>query len=78
MSSGSTLPPRPVGMSMNSGLRLQKGPSNADAVRAARMKKYEPFHGTGQSVNGSTANTKVEPSSASNTSKVDSLNVFVV
>ncbi|KAH9121370.1 hypothetical protein LEN26_010702 [Aphanomyces euteiches] len=41
------------------GLRLKKagGETDADAMRAARLRKYEAFHGTGVSLTGRTSST---------------------
>ncbi|KUF86020.1 hypothetical protein AM588_10001089 [Phytophthora nicotianae] len=52
-------PPRLGGTGFGSGLRLkksgEKSSTDADALRAARLRKYEAFHGTGHSLSGKTS-----------------------
>ncbi|CAH0474853.1 unnamed protein product [Peronospora belbahrii] len=52
-------PVRCGGAGFGTGLRLnktgEKSSTDAAALRAARLRKYEAFHGTGQSLNGKTS-----------------------
>ncbi|RLN20130.1 hypothetical protein BBJ28_00011500 [Nothophytophthora sp. Chile5] len=52
-------PPRLGGAGFGSGLRLkksgEKSATDAAALRAARLRKYEAFHGTGHSLSGKTS-----------------------
>lgn len=51
-------PARLGGAGFGGGLRLkksgEKSSTDADALRAARLRKYEAFHGTGHSLSGKT------------------------
>lgn len=47
-------------MGTKGGLRLNRKPeSDAKALRDARLKKFEAFHGTGRSMNGDVSETPV-------------------
>ncbi|RHY38384.1 hypothetical protein DYB34_011063 [Aphanomyces astaci] len=49
---------KPTGLGGLGGLRLKAGTgTDADALRAARLRKYEAFHGTGVSMSGATSAT---------------------
>jgi len=49
------------GTGLSGGLRLkkagEKSSTDAEVLRAARMRKYEAFHGVGQSLSGATSTT---------------------
>ncbi|RLN52166.1 hypothetical protein BBP00_00009702, partial [Phytophthora kernoviae] len=67
MNAGDFKPTRVGGAGFGEGLRLkksgEKSSTDADALRAARLRKYEAFHGAGHSLSGETSTLKRATSS---------------